>query len=180
MADFPNIPFSIDKTMDLTAGASLPAGCVLGRRYIEPETGRIFILWKIDPALTRDTFATGETASLKASHTVTNDVSDALDATSPHFAGVALGSLAESTSGTTDRYGLFLVNGRCTVTITDGSADAGDMLMLNTSVDGGCIEFDETSTALAGNIATSKFVGVAFAADSGNSCDVYVKSVLFG
>ena len=172
---FPMIPFPVDQVI-----TALPAGHVLGNRYVDSR-GRIFCLWQIDPILIRDTFATGEVAVLKAAHTVTNDVSDALfDATSPIFAGVALGSLAESTGTTTLRYGLFLVKGRATLTLSGGSVVAGDLLALDTAVDGGVIEFDETSTALTGNRTTAEFVGVALADEAAQATDAYVCSNLFG
>lgn len=184
MAAFPQIPFPVTevRTTGTASGVDFPNGFPwnYGDRFCD-ERGRIFAFWKIDPALTNNTFASGECAALKASHTVTNDVSDASNATYPTFAGVALGSLPESTSTTTVRAGLFLVNGRATVTITDGNAVLASafMLQLNTSVDGGCIPVDETATNLADG-SKVMFVGHALADDSGNSCDVFVKSAVFG
>lgn len=177
---FPGIPFRTDKVLEVASGGSLDPALALGNRYVD-EKGRIFIFLQIDPALTNNTFAAGECAALKASHTATNDVSDASNATYPTFAGVAMGSLAESTSGGTTRYGLFLVNGRTTVTATDGNAVLASafMLELNTSVDGGCIPIDETATNLAAG-RDVMFVGHALADDVSTSCDVYVKSKIFG
>lgn len=174
-AGLPEIPFPVDQVV-----TALDPSWNLGDRFVDSR-GRIFCLWKIDPALTRDTFATGEVAVLKANHTVTNDVSDAANATYPTFAGIALGSLAESTSTTTVRYGLFLVKGRATVTLTDGNAVLASafMLQVNTSVDGGCIPVDETATNLADG-SKVMFVGHALADDSSTSCDVYVASAIFG
>lgn len=175
MSNFPQIPFPVDQVV-----TALDKGWTLGDRFVD-NRGRIFCLWQIDPALTNNTFATGEVAVLKASHVVTNDVSDASNATYPTFAGLALGSLAESTGSTTIRYGLFLVNGRATVTITDGNAVLASafMLQVNTSADGGCLPVDETATNLAAG-SEVMFVGHALADDSGTSCDVWVKSKVFG
>lgn len=174
--NFPAIPFPVDQvTTDIT-------GHTLGNRYVDAR-GRIFVLWQIDPALTRDTFATGEVAVLKANHVVTNDVSDGVDATYPVFAGVALGSLAESTGTTTVRYGLFLVKGRATLTITDGNVvlATANLLAVDTGVDGGCLAIDETSTGLTAARTTSGIVGVALADDDANNdVNAFVSSVLFG
>lgn len=183
-AGLPEIPFPVTSvvTTGTASGVDYPNGLPwnLGDRFVD-NRGRIFALWKIDPALTNNATASGEVMVLKANHTVTNDVSDGLDATSPIFAGVALGALDESSTTTTVRHGLFLVKGRCTVTITDGNVAASDILIVNTSVDGGCIEIDETATNLAANKTSSSFVGVALADDDGNNdCDVYVSSFLFG
>jgi hypothetical protein len=172
---FPGIPWKVDQVAtDIT-------GYTLGDRFVD-ERGRIFILWQIDPALINNATASGEVGVLKASHVWTNDVSDSLiDSTSPIFAGVALGAHAESTSGGTTRYALFLVKGRCTLTTTDGNVAAGDQLCLNTSVDGGVIEIDETSTALTGNRMIAEYVGVALADDDGNNdVNAYVASQIFG
>lgn len=184
MAAFPQIPFPVDQvvTTGTDSGVSHPNGFPwnYGARFCDNE-GRIFIFLKLDPALINNTAATGECGALKASHTWTNDVSDASNATYPTFAGVALGSLPESTSTTTVRAGLFLVNGRATVTITDGNAVLASafLLQLNTSVDGGCIPVDETATNLAEGARVMQ-VGHALADDVGNSCDVWVKSEIFG
>jgi hypothetical protein len=170
---FPGIPFKVDQV------ATSITGYNLGDRFVD-ERGRIFILWQIDPALINNTAATGEVGVLKAGHVWTNDVSDSLiDATSPIFAGMALGSLAESTSGGTTRYGLFLVKGRATATISSGSVAAGDQLCLDTSVDGAVIEIDETSTALTGNRTVAEYVGVALADESAAATDMYVASQIF-
>jgi hypothetical protein len=172
---FPGIPWKVDQV------ATSITGYTLGDRFVD-ERGRIFILWQIDPALINNTAASGEVGVLKASHVWTNDVSDGIpDGTSPIFAGMALGALAESTSGGTTRYGLFLVNGRATATITDGNVAAGDLVRLNASSDGAIIEYDETATNLAANIVGPQHVGFALADDvSTTSCDIYVSSFLFG
>lgn len=175
-AGLPEIPFPVDQVV-----TALDPSWALGDRFVDSR-GRIFCLWQIDPALTRNTFATGEVAVLKAAHVVTNDVSDASNATYPTFAGMALGSLPESTSTTTTRYGLFLVKGRATATLTDGNAVLASAFLLgvNTSVDGGCVPIDETSAALAIGSVNPMLVGHALADDSSTSCDVYVASQIFG
>ena len=175
-AGLPEIPFPVDQVV-----TALDPSWNLGDRFVDSR-GRIFCLWQIDPALTRNTFATGECAALKASGVVTNDVSDASNATYPTFAGMALGSLPESTSTTTTRYGLFLVKGRATATLTDGNVVLASafLLGLNTSVDGGCIPIDETSAALAFGLLEAMTVGHALADDVSTACDVYVSSKVFG
>lgn len=181
---FPQIPFPVNQVWKTGTDSGVDTATLpweLGSRFVD-EKGRIFVLLKIDPALINNTAATGECGALKAAHTWTNDVSDASNATYPTFAGVALGSLPESTSTTTVRHGLFLVNGRATVTITDGNVVLASafLLGLNTSVDGGCLPIDETSAALAFGLLEGMTVGHALADDVGNSCDVWVKSKVFG
>lgn len=171
---YPEIPWPVTEYSE-----SLPTGHALGMRYVD-RRGRIFALWQIGSALTNDTTATGEVMTLMASHVVTNDVSTGLDATSPIFAGVALGSFPESTSGGTTRYGLFLTKGRCTLTVPSGTVDVSDLLTVDPAADGGAIELDETATNLAGAVTTSGFVGVALASESGNAVDAFVSSAFFG
>lgn len=181
---YPAIPFKIDATVTTgtASGVEYPNGFPwnYGDKFSD-ERGRVFVFLKIDPALTNNASASGECGSLKAAHTWTNDVSDASNSTYPTFAGVALGVLPESTSTTTVRAGLFLVHGRCTVTATDGNVVLASAfeLGLNTSVDGGCLPIDETSTALADGAARVMYVGQALADDVGNACDVMVNSLVF-
>lgn len=173
-AGIPEIPFPVDQVV-----TALDPSWALGDRFCD-KRGRIFVLLLIDPALTRNASASGEVGVLKAAHTWTNDVSDALlSSTYPIFAGMALGALAESTSTTTLRYGLFLVNGRATATITDGNVVAGSIVALS-STDGGIIELDETAQGATTGAMFSALVGVALADDvSTTSCDIYVHSSYF-
>lgn len=193
MDSFPETPFDptgTGVTSGTAAGVHYPNGLPwpLGSRFCDKK-GRIFILWQVSTTLgaaavpgplTSSVLSTGETVVMKASNVATNDVSDGIDSTSPIFGGVNLGTVPASTSTTTVYNQLFLVKGRCTVTATDGNVDAGDILAVSTSVDGACIEIDETSTGLAACRASSSFVGYALATDATYSCDVFVSSVLFG
>ena len=182
-AGIPEIPFAL--TAVVTSGtasgvdyATLP--WTLGDRFCDSR-GRIFCIWKADTDLTNDTFAVGETAYLGAAGMATNKVANGLDGTNPIFAGLAMAVLPESTSTTTVRHGLFLVNGRGTATITDGNVAAGDSVIVNQASAGAIIEYDETATNLAAAKHGVSFVGVAMADDvSTTSCDVYVKSQVFG
>lgn len=155
-------------------------GLALGDLFIDKQ-GREFALWQIDTALINDTFANGELAYLKASHVVTNDVSDAIDgADDPVCAGVACGSLAESTSGGTTRYGLFLVRGRHTAVKTNGDDDiaAGDMLTIDTANDGGCNSIDPDGETIDPARVGRGRVGVALAddVDAANTVDTMVSA----
>jgi hypothetical protein len=143
--------------------------------------GRIFCLWKIDSDLTNNATASGEVGYLGAAGMWTQKIANGLDGTSPIFAGMALGVLPESTSTTTIRYGLFLVKGRATATITDGNVAAGDPLIVNASSAGAVIEYDETATNLAASKSGQSHVGIAMADDvSTTSCDIFVGSQIFG
>jgi hypothetical protein len=187
MAAFPQIPFAVttvvtsgtDAGVDYYAASGTAFPWAFGDRFCD-ERGRIFIFLKIDPALTNNATAIGESGSLKAAHTWTNDVSDASNSTYPTFAGVALGAHAESTSTTTVRAALFLVKGRTTV-ITDGNIvlASAQMCQLNTSSDGAVVLVDETATNLAAG-SENMYVGHALADDSGTSLDIFVASKIFG
>lgn len=174
-AGIPEIPFAVDQVV-----TALDPSWTLGDRFVDSR-GRIFCLWKIDSDLTNDTFASGQVSYLGAAGMATNKVANGLDGTNPIFAGLALGSLAESTGSTTIRYGLFLVKGRATASITDGNVDAGDTIIVNQASAGAIIEYDETATNLAAAKHTASLVGVALAADvSTTSCDIFVASQIFG
>ena len=175
-AGIPEIPFPVDQVV-----TALDPSWALGDRFCDKK-GRIFVLWQIDSALINNTSASGEVGTLKASHVWTNDVSEGLfSGTYPVFAGMALGALPESTSTTTIRYGLFLVKGRATATITDGNVAAGDTVIVNQASAGAIIEYDETATNLAAAKHSASLVGVAMADDvSTTSCDIYVASQIFG
>ncbi len=187
MAAFPQIPFAVttvvssgtDSGVDYYAASGTAFPWAFGARFCD-EQGRIFIFLKISAALTNNATAIGEAGSLMAAHVWTNDVSDAANSTYPTFAGLALGVLAESTSTTTVRAGLFLVNGRANG-ITDGNAvlATANQLQLNTSSDGALIPVDETATNLA-NGSLQMFAGTALADDVGTVVDMYVKSLIFG
>lgn len=174
-AGLPEIPFPVDQVV-----TALDPSWTLGDRFVD-RRGRIFILWKIDSDLTNNTTASGEVGYLGAGGMWTQKVANGLDGTNPIFAGMAEGILAESTGSTTIRYGLFLVRGRGTATITDGNVAAGDSVIVNQASAGAIIEYDETATNLAAAKHAASFVGVAMADDvSTTSCDIYVASQLFG
>lgn len=174
---FPELPFAVTEV-----ATALDAGHVLGNVYAG-QNGKLYALWQIDPILINDTFANNELCYLKASLTVTNDVSDAIDGgDDPVCAGVARGSLAESTGSTTVRYGLFQVFGRGTVkTNGDDDISAGDMLIIDTANDGGCNSLDpDAETTDPGRWGRGS-VGIALAddSDSANTVDVAISVGVF-
>jgi hypothetical protein len=168
-----NISFAVDQPLtDIT-------GLTLGDIFTD-KRGRQFMLFQVDTALINDTLANGEVCFLKASHVVTNDVSDGIDgADSPIVAGVACGSIPESSASVT-RYVLLLVKGRHTAVKTNGDDDiaAGDMLSADLTVDGSCDSInDDTETLDPGYLGRSR-VGVALADDvnAANTVDAMVSA----
>lgn len=169
---FPHIPFPIDTAYEVASGASLPAGLVLGNVYVD-KSGKLYAFYQIDPALTNNTFANNEVAVLKASWVVTNDVSDGADATYPIAAGVARGSLAESTSGGTTRYGLFQVWGRGNVKNDGTDITIGERLNASASADGAAVRVTMASTSADGALTVTK-VGVAAETQTGTTVDAFI------
>jgi len=176
---FPSVPWDPTKVSE-----SLPTGHTLGNVYVDGETGKLYALWQIDPALVGDQFTNGQIAYLKASLVVTNDISDAIDgADDPIVAGVAMGTLAESTSGGTTRYGLFLIHGRHTALKTNGDDDiaAGDILVIDTANDGGCNSLDPDAETTDPGRWGRGGVGIALAADvdAADTVDAMISAGLF-
>jgi hypothetical protein len=162
-AGIPEIPFAVDQVV-----TALDPSWNLGDIFCD-NRGRRFALWQIDPALINNTFASGELCYLKAARVVTNDVSDGIDATYPIVAGVAQGSLPESTSTTTIRYGLFLIEGVATIK-TSGADDIaiGENLIAIASNDGGCDGAAQSATSADAWLTVAK-VGTALAADDNDA-----------
>ncbi len=183
-AGTPEIPFATTAyvTYGTASGVDYPGGLpwTLGDRFVD-KRGRIFILWKLDTDLTNDTTAAGEVGCLGAGGMWTQKIANGLDGTNPIFCGLAMAGIPESSTTVTVRWGLFLVKGRGTATITDGNVAAGDSVIVNQASAGAIIEYDETSTGLAAAKNGVTFVGVAYADDvSTTSCDISVASHLFG
>lgn len=113
--------------------------------------------------LTANVITAGEVLYRTATdNVVTNDRSEAVTDNAEHYAGVAPSDLEstvpESISGTT-YYMLMQVGGRHSAIVTNGDDDIAAGVQIIASGDGTC------DSAALGTALTSKFIGIAAAAD---------------
>lgn len=180
---FPMIPFrtSAVVTRGTASGVDYPDGFpwALGTVFADAD-GKLYAFWEIATALTNDTFANNEVCYPTTTiGVVTNTVANAVESsTYPICAGVARGSLAESTSTTTVRAGLFQIFGRGTVVNSATDATIGERMICDTGANGGAIKSAGSATSADG-IITQMTVGTAMETSAGLTAVCMIRAGMF-
>lgn len=171
------IPFSPNAYTTELAGASL------GQVFIDPSTGKEYVLVQVDDDLINDELRDGECCGYveNANFIVGNKAANYENTTHPKAAGVvntdSTHDIPESTTSVT-YYCLLLTKGKKTSVKTDGGGDIakGDTVILDETVNG-CVDLILITEDLNGNkmgqINNSK-IGIAIADDSATAVDVMV------